>query len=47
LSAGKKRWNETCEIVKWLNDAKLDLEDASVIWTGQMNAKNGKTEDVV
>jgi hypothetical protein len=47
---GREKWgNETRECVKWLKVAKLeDLEDELIIWTGQVNEKNGTaTNEVV
>jgi hypothetical protein len=33
--------------VKWLKGTKLELEDALVVWIGQVNAKNGTAADEV
>jgi hypothetical protein len=41
----KKIENETCESLKSLKVAKL--EDASVIWIGEVNAKNEAATDEV
>jgi hypothetical protein len=48
LSENKKWENKTCESVKWLKCAKLeDLEDELVIWIGQVNVKNRKSNEVI
>jgi hypothetical protein len=45
----RKKWkNEICDSVKWLNRAKLEyLDDTLVIWIGQLNGKNGAATDGV
>jgi hypothetical protein len=45
----KEKWeNERCESVKRLKGAKHeDLEDALIIWIGQVNARNGTATDGV
>jgi hypothetical protein len=44
----KKLEKEICENVKWLKGAKLvDIQDALIIWIGQVNTKNGTASDEV
>ncbi|XP_021916826.1 tigger transposable element-derived protein 6-like [Zootermopsis nevadensis] len=48
LSEREKWENERCENMKRLKGAKHeDLEDALIIWIGQVNARNGTTTDGV